>query len=742
MFSLQPPVSWPPLVLLGLGLSAVGAAALMVHQLRRQVQAAWAETGRVYQRSTARFTAVGDLLEDALLETDATRTITYTNRAFHDLTGYRHRDLQAGLRLADMFDLAGEGGLQEDLATLREPGSVRVRRALVCRRDGARMPVTLRLSPVCEQDRVVGWRCLLETRADDADAPLPVDTVLGDILRDVGNCGADQLQGALARGLEAIGRNLGADRCYHYASSPEGGGLRSLCQWYAPGVSPMSGDDLLPALEQFPWARERLREDGVLLVPDVERLDAHDVPERERWRRQGITSLLVVPLRHQRDIVGILGCETLGHARPWSPRDRQLVEAMAQICQRIQNHHFTATRLDEANSRAGHLVELLPEPVAVADRGGAIVAWNEPLTELSGKTADAVRGRDAARVLEEALPGAGAWLRAQLTRGSAETVSSDLLPAGDRWLQLSLRPLANHEFLLHVCDMTRSQREAERIRDRNATLERAMAAREKQLEEAQAQLLESEKNMAVARMVTGLAHELNTPVGVGLTAASHLQDRTEALARAYRDGLMRRTQFEEFVALADESSTLIVDNLQRAADLVSGMRQAAVDQAVARQRPVPLRRYLGDVLLSLRPRLRERHVEVDFTCPDDLVVHADPGALYRVVSNLVMNAVQHAFDGMLVGRVALAVSADDDTVALVFSDDGRGMSADQRRRIYDPFFTTARDSGGMGLGLHIVYNLVTRNLGGGIECESVEGRGTTFRITLPALAEEVVHETG
>lgn len=725
VFWFQSPVSWPSILLLGLGLSLVGTTAIFVVQLRRQVQAAWAETGRIYQRSSARFTAVGDLLEDIFFETDATHTITYTNRAFHDLTGFRQRDLQSGLALADILDVG-------DLHELRCPGEVYERQLNVCCRDGARVPATLRLTAILEQERVAGWRGLVEPLAEeDGASSSTVDSVLGDILRDFNERPVADLRDTISRGLSLVGRHVGADRCYHYVISQDGSELHSFCQWYGAGVSPISGDEVLPGLASFAWARERLEQDGAVVVNDVETLS---VPEAERWRRQGVTSLLVVPIHSDGELVGILGCEALGRTRNWGVRQRQLLEAMAQICKRAKNAQMAAAKLDHATCRAENLAELLPEPVALADADGRVVAWNAALASISGMPSERAVGRHLVPLLEGFLPGGGVWLE-QVARDQDRSTASDLFEHGSCFLQLSVRPLQHGECLVHVIDQTAAHREAVAIRDRNATLERAVADQEQQLQNAQDKLVASQKDAAVARMVTGLAHELNTPMGVGLTCASYIQDQTDELQRTYSDGLMSRTRFEEFMEMCGEASRIIIDNLQRANDLVSGMRQAAVDHQSERKRPVPLKEYLGDVLLSLGPRLRERHVEVEFSCPEDLSLVADPASLYRVTSNLVMNALKHAFEGMLVGRIAIEVIAEGDSVVMTVSDDGCGMSAEQRERIYEPFYTTTRADGGMGLGLHIVYSLVTRNLGGQIDCRSRVGQGTTFRIELPMTEE-------
>jgi PAS domain S-box-containing protein len=335
-FWFQSAQSWPAVMLAVAAASLLGTTALIVVQLRRQVHAAWAETGRIYQRASVRLEAVGDLLEGVLFETDAARTLTYTNQAFHALTGFRERDLRSGLSLHDLFEPEDRRHLLQELEVAPDIQEVRVRRFHLRRRDGAAVPVSLRLSAITERERLVGWRGLLAPLPEAGGGePRAVEKVLADILRDVNQSPRAQHEAVLRRGLEAIGRLLGADRCYLYRTSGDGESLVSLHQWYATGVSPMTGDERLPGLASYPWTLTRLREDGALAVAEVQDLDATAVPERQRWLHLGITSLLAVPMSRGREIVGLVGCETLGRVRHWGPRDLQLLEAMAEICQRI-----------------------------------------------------------------------------------------------------------------------------------------------------------------------------------------------------------------------------------------------------------------------------------------------------------------------------------------------------------------------------------------------------------------------
>ncbi len=248
---------------------------------------------------------------------------------------------------------------------------------------------------------------------------------------------------------------------------------------------------------------------------------------------------------------------------------------------------------------------------------------------------------------------------------------------------------------------------------------------------AQSQLVESGKMAALGALVAGVAHEINTPVGIGVTAASALEDETKQLAALYRQGQMKKTDLEQYISVSEQSSRLILNNLARAADLIKSFKQVAVDQTSEERRRFKVKDYLEHILSSLRPALRKAGVSFIIDCEDEIEIDSYPGALSQIITNLVINAITHAFDGKSAGIIRIVVIKSGDQMELEFSDDGKGMSTDTLAKIYDPFFTTKRSAGGSGLGLHIVYNLVTQTLKGGIVCRSQPDQGTTFDIHWP-----------
>jgi signal transduction histidine kinase len=252
----------------------------------------------------------------------------------------------------------------------------------------------------------------------------------------------------------------------------------------------------------------------------------------------------------------------------------------------------------------------------------------------------------------------------------------------------------------------------------------------------QSQMVETEKLAALGGLVAGVAHEINTPVGIAVTAASHLVDRTAEFRSEWGAGSLKRSALERFIESVTDSGQLILANLQRSNDLIQSFKQVAVDQSSEARRIFGVRAYLEDILSSLRPRLKRTTHLVEIECDPDLTITSYPGALAQVVTNLVLNSVVHGYAEGEGGRLRLEAAASDGGVRLVYSDDGIGIPSETLARIFDPFFTTRRAQGGSGLGLHIVYNLVTQRLGGTVSVRSEPGRGAEFTIDIPDASGE------
>jgi len=258
-----------------------------------------------------------------------------------------------------------------------------------------------------------------------------------------------------------------------------------------------------------------------------------------------------------------------------------------------------------------------------------------------------------------------------------------------------------------------------------------------ELNTAQQNLIDAERLAALGGLVAGVAHEVNNPIGISLTVASSFARRAEMFeAELKSPGHLRRSQLEEFVRSSRDAAEQLVANLHRAGELIQSFKQVAVDRSHAERRQFSLSEATDQIIASLRPVLKKGAITVSVDVPDGLVIDAYPGSYGQILTNLFLNAANHAFPDGRSGAISISARPrGHDDVEIIFADNGAGMTPDVQRQAFDPFFTTRRNEGGTGLGLHIVYNLVTQQLGGRMMLDSRLGQGTTFRIIMPKAAK-------
>jgi PAS domain S-box-containing protein len=279
-----------------------------------------------------------------------------------------------------------------------------------------------------------------------------------------------------------------------------------------------------------------------------------------------------------------------------------------------------------------------------------------------------------------------------------------------------------------ITERKRSEREIRRARD-------AAEAALQHLQEAQASLVEAEKLAALGRLVAGVAHEINSPVGTSLTVASELARKSALFATEVARGGLKRSSLNDFVRLVQSASSQLAGNLTRVAEMVQSFKQVAVDQSYLDRRVFDLSDLTEQVLAGMRSGLRKNHLVLNVECQPGLTINSYPGLYRQVLSNLSLNAVVHAFPDRRGGRIDIAVrESGRNEIEIVVADDGCGMSPEIRRQAFNPFFTTRRHEGSIGLGLHVVHNIVTNRLGGLIHLDSEDGEGTVVRLVLPRTA--------
>ncbi len=266
------------------------------------------------------------------------------------------------------------------------------------------------------------------------------------------------------------------------------------------------------------------------------------------------------------------------------------------------------------------------------------------------------------------------------------------------------------------------------VQDRTRELSKSLD----DLRRAKDRLVQTEKFTALGRLVSGVAHEINTPVGNSLTVASTFIGKTDRFEADVASDNVRRSKLNEYLAASREAASQIMSNLNHAVDLIQSFKAVAAERNMSDRTAFDLGQVTEQVVRSLRSGLRRHDLAFRVDCEPHLAMNSNPGAYGQVLSNLVLNSAAHAFPDETRGSVHIATrSFDKDNVEILVSDDGCGMNQDIQRQAFDPFFTTRRDQGRVGLGLHIVYNIVTNRLGGRIDLDTKPGEGTRIRIIVP-----------
>lgn len=286
--------------------------------------------------------------------------------------------------------------------------------------------------------------------------------------------------------------------------------------------------------------------------------------------------------------------------------------------------------------------------------------------------------------------------------------------------------LIAHQRELRQENENRQYIEAE-LRKRNQELASSMDT----LHQAQEQLVESERMASLGGLVAGIAHDVNTPLGVSVTAASFLQERLNNLKTDFEDKSLTSKNMASFIDEAEQTALLLLSNLERASDLIASFKQVAVDQTSETEREFVLGDYINEIIQSLKPSFKHTEHQINVSCPDNLVVTCAPGAIAQIVTNMVVNSITHGFENKTAGTITLDVKEAGNNVVIHYKDNGRGLSEEELSKLFDAFFTTKRAEGGSGLGTHIMYNLVTQSLHGHIEADSTLGNGLHYTIRFP-----------
>lgn len=252
------------------------------------------------------------------------------------------------------------------------------------------------------------------------------------------------------------------------------------------------------------------------------------------------------------------------------------------------------------------------------------------------------------------------------------------------------------------------------------------------LHQFQRQMVQNEKMASLGDMVAGVAHEVNTPIGLGVTASTMMLDRLNSLEKEFEGKSLKASTLSKFISEGQENLNIIYRNLNRAAELISSFKQVAVDQSTENSRVFSFAQLMDEILLSMRPKLKKLHHNINLHCADNLFIETKAGPINQIMINLIMNSIIHGFEFVETGQIDIYVEmVGEGKISIVYKDNGKGIPEHLRKRIFDPFVTTKRGQGGSGLGMHLVYNLVTQALNGSISITSEESQGVEFQIIFP-----------
>ena len=267
----------------------------------------------------------------------------------------------------------------------------------------------------------------------------------------------------------------------------------------------------------------------------------------------------------------------------------------------------------------------------------------------------------------------------------------------------------------------------DKVQDRTIELEKSLA----HLTETQNELVEAEKMASLGRLVAGISHEINTPIGIAVTATSHLEENNRTIIQALEGKGLKRSQLMSLLGNNEQSVKLIHTNLERAHDLIGDFKNVSVIQSAQRRKELNLKAHLMGIIDALKPKLLDTQISVHCDCPEDVIVTQDPQAIIQVITNLFMNSLHHGIEKHTKGEINMEVSQEGSTITLIYCDSGKGVTDEVAENIFEPFFTTKRGKGGSGLGMHIVFNLVSYSLMGTISCNNKVEKGIEFIIRFP-----------
>ena len=454
---------------------------------------------------------------------------------------------------------------------------------------------------------------------------------------------------------------------------------------------------------------------------------------------------IIKPILSVADVVknyelGETSTEPLSHIDNFIMETEVFIHSFEAMSRRLNE---TFMKLSNSEEQYRSLIENSDEMIISLSSEGRLLSVNTKFEINIGKSRSELMGRTVTEFIENEHDRENweKWIHKAIETGEKFESTLSIYDVHGKMVYFIVNmvpiPNSNDTLLCTFSDITElinAQKELDHLHvQERTTLEQLVTERTQELEFAMRELLEREKLASLGSLVSGIAHEINTPLGVAVSAASYVDTVTHENHRKLDDGTLTKNGLTQFMQNVTEGLEIMTSNLSRAATLVNSFKQISVNQTYEAISTFKLREYLEMILISLKHELKVKKVDVKINCPDTLTITSYQGALTQVFTNLIMNALTHAFENMDTGEINIDIEDDAHRIHIHFTDHGAGISEEHVGRIFEPFFTTKRGSGGSGLGLNIVYNIITNKLEGKITCHSKIGIGTTFDVELPKL---------
>lgn len=251
------------------------------------------------------------------------------------------------------------------------------------------------------------------------------------------------------------------------------------------------------------------------------------------------------------------------------------------------------------------------------------------------------------------------------------------------------------------------------------------------LEKTQDKLIEAEKMASLGGLVAGVAHEINTPLGIALTGITYFDEISHNIHKIYETQDMTQEDFEKYLNDSKDISSQVLKNIQRASDLVQSFKQVSVDQTSEIKREFYVKDYTNSIILSIHNQIKRTHITIENNIPSDVKINSYPGAFGQIITNLILNSLIHGYSNKDKGLISFTLKKEKKDIVLHYKDNGKGIKESDLPHIFEPFFTTRRGTGGTGLGLNILYNIVKKQFRGEISCKSKVNEGVDFEIIIP-----------